>query len=91
MTDNRHIFHKTRQWRPGSWAELDLRLSDGCSKHREHGEGDHNVVAVKGEGEGGDGEEDEQGLEPGARGGGLPLLQVSLQEPLPLREAPSLL
>ena len=38
----------TRQWRPGSWAELDLRLSDGCSKHREHGEGDHNVVAVKG-------------------------------------------
>ena len=38
----------TRQWGPGSWAELDLRLSDGCSKHREHGEGDHNVVAVKG-------------------------------------------
>ena len=38
----------TRQWRPGGWAELDLRLSDGCSKHREHGEGDHNVVAVKG-------------------------------------------
>ena len=48
MTDNRHIFHKTRQWRSGSWAELDLRLSDGCRKHREHGEGDHNVVAVKG-------------------------------------------
>ena len=41
-------FRETRQWRPGGWAELDLRLSDGCSKHREHGEGDHNVVAVKG-------------------------------------------
>ena len=90
----------TRQWRPGGWAELDLRLSDGCRKHREHGEGegegDHRArveeqdqtVDCSG---GGDGAEDEQGLEPGARGGGLPLLQVSLQEPLPLREAPSLL
>ena len=88
----------TRQWRPGSWAELDLRLSDGCSKHREHGEGDHRADVEEkdqtvdcSEVGGGDGAEDEQGLEPGARGGGLPLLQVSLQEPLPLREAPSLL
>ena len=65
---------------------------DGCSKHGEHGDGDRSadVGTVDCSG-GGDGAEDKQGLEPGAGGGDLPLLQVTLQEPLPLREAASLL
>ena len=96
MTDNRHISHRHASGDQAAGLNLTSASPDGCSKHREHGEVDHRAnveeqdqtVDCSG---GGDGAEDEQGLEPGARGGGLPLLQVSLQEPLPLREAPSLL